>query len=225
MQSTGVDEAYRLPEGEENHQLNANYLKRRPILAQLILELDVKLHQAEHSNSNTRALKAHNPNVRKSRIQRVLAVPPKHFRDHRNDRKRYADQTVLENACPHHIEPSKTRPRFPERSLVLAASALLHEEYAPEPVDRRERAKELLLLVQARRHVLAHEREEAGDGERLVAVSQHLEVDCVRVVQDAEKRHRRVNWDHKQDADDVLLLAGHEVVRRVAPDHVEGYHE
>ena len=146
----------------------------------------------------------------------MLTVSPKDFCYHRNDGKRYAHQTVLKDARPHHIEPSKTRPRLPERPTVFAASTLLHEEDAPEPVDRRQRTEELLLLVQARRHVLAHEREETRNRESLVAVSQHLEVDCVPVIQDAEEGHRRVNWDHKQDADDVLLLAGHEVVGRVA---------
>lgn len=216
------EKIYRLPEGEENHQLDANNLKRRPVLAQLLLELDVKLHQTEHSNSNTGTLKAHDPDVSKSRIQRVLAVSPKDFCYHRDDGERHAHKTVLENARPHNIKPSKTGSRLPERSTMLATSALLHEEYAPEPVHRRQRAEELLLLVQAGRHVLAHEREETRDGECFIAVSQHLEVDCVRVVKDAEKGHRRVNWDHKQDADDVLLLAGHEVVRRMAVDEVEG---
>lgn len=148
----------------------------------------------------------------------MLAVSPEGLRNHRDNGERHAHQTVLEDASPHDIKPSQARARFPERPAVLAASTLLHEEHAPKPVDWRQRAEELLLLVQARRHVLAHEREEAGDGKRLVAVSQHLEVDCVRVVQDAEEGHRRVNWDHKQDADDVLLLTGHEVVRRMAVD-------
>lgn len=207
-----------MPEGEENHQLDANDLQRRSVLVQLLLELDIELHQTEHSNGNTGTLKTHDPDVSKSRVQRVLAVSPEDFCYHRDDGERHAHQAVLEDARPHDIKPSKTRSRFPEWPAVLAASALLHEEYAPEPVDGRQRAEELLLLVQARRHVLAHEREETRDGERLIAVSQHLEVDCVRVVQDAEEGHCRVNRDHKQDADDVLLLAGHEVVRCMAVD-------
>jgi len=217
-QNTGIGNAYRLPKREENHQLDANDLQRRPVLAQLILELDIKLHQTEHSNSNTDTFKTHDPDVSKSRVQRVLAVPSKDFCYHRDDGEKYAHQTVLEDARPYDIKPSKTGARFPERSTVLAASTLLHKEHAPEPVDRRQRAEELLLLVQARRHVLAHEREETRDGEGLIAVSQHLVVYRMLVVQDAEKGHRRVNWDHKQDADDVLLLAGHEVVGGMAVD-------
>lgn len=210
--------AYRLPKGEENHQFDANDLKRRPVFAQLLLQLDIELHQAKHSNRNTGTLKAHNPDMRKSGIERVFAIAPKHLCDHRNDGERHTHQTILENARPHNIKPSKTRPRLPEGSVVLATSALLHEEDAPEPVDRRQRAEEVLLLVQPGRHILAHEREETRNGESFIAVAQHLEVDGVPVVEDAEEGHRRVNWNHKQDADDVLLLAGHEVVRRVAVD-------
>ena len=180
------------------------------------------MHQTEHSNSNTDTFKTHDPDVSKSRVQRVLAVPPKNFRYHRDDGEKYAHQTVLEDARPDNIKPRKTRSRFPERSTVLAASTFLHEEHAPEPVHGRQRAEELLLLVQARRHVLAHEREETRDGESLIAVSQHLIIDRMLVVQDAEEGHRRVNWDHKQDADDVLLLAGHEVVGCMAINQVEG---
>jgi hypothetical protein len=209
---------YRLPKGEEDHQLDANNLQRRPVLAQLLFQLNVKLHQAKHSNSNTDAFKDNHPNMRKSRVERVLTIAPKSLCNHGDDSKRHAHNTVLENSRPHNIKPSKARARFPERPMVLAARAFLHEEHAPEPVDRRQRAEELLLLVQAWRHVLAHEREETRNCESLIAVSQHLEVDCVAVVQDAQERHRRVNWDHKQDADDVLLLAGHEVVRRMAVD-------
>ena len=221
-QNAGIHNAYRLPEREEDDQLNANDLKRRPVLAQLLLELDVELHQAEHSHSNTGTLKTHHPDVSKGRVQRVLAVPPKNFRYHRDDGERHADHTVLEDSSPNYVKPSKAGSRLPERPTVFAASTLLHEEHAPEPIHGRQRAEELLLLMQARRHVLAHEREETRNGKRLVAVSQHLEVDGMSVVQHAEKRHRRVNRNHKQDADDVLLLAGHEVVRGMAVDEVEG---
>jgi TATA-box binding protein (TBP) (component of TFIID and TFIIIB) len=71
--------------------------------------------------------------------------------------------------------------------MVLTASTLLHEEDTPDPVYRLQSAKVLFLLVQSGRHVLAHEREKAGNGKRFVAVSQDLEVDGMLVVDDAEK--------------------------------------
>lgn len=132
----------------------------------------------------------------KRRVQRVLTVPPKNLCDHGDDGEHHANQTVLEDACPNNVKPSETRPGLPEWPLVLAASTLLHEEHAPEPVDGRQRAEEFLLLVQAGRHVLAHECEETRDRKCFIAVSQHLEVDCVLVIQDAQEGDRRVNWNH-----------------------------
>lgn len=207
-----MPKTYRLPKREEYHKLDADDLHSRPVLAQLVLELDIELHQTEHRNCHTGALKADYPNVRERRVQRVLAVSAKHLRNDGNNGEQHPHQTILENACPDDIEPSKTRARLAERPLVLAACAFLHEEDSPEPVDRRQSAEVILLLMQPRRNILAHERKEARNGESLIAVAQHLVVDCVFVVEVAQERHRRVNWDHKQNADDVALLVGHEVV-------------
>jgi hypothetical protein len=120
--------------------------------------------------------------MRKSWIERVLTIPAKHLCDHRDNREHHAHQTVLKNARPYHIKPSQPGARLPERSAVLPARTLLHKKHPPEPINRRQCAKELLLLVQARRHILAHEREEARDGKRFIAVTQHLVVDGVLVI-------------------------------------------
>ena len=71
--------------------------------------------------------------------------------------------------------------------MILAAGAFLHEEDTPDPVYRHQIAEVLFLLVESRRDILAHECEEAGNGKRLVAISQHLEVDGMLVVDDAEE--------------------------------------
>lgn len=216
---------YRLPKREEYHKFDADDLHSRPVLAQLVLELNVELHQTEHGNSYAGAFEADDPNVRESRVQRMFAVSAKHLRHDRDNGEQHPHQTILEDARPDDVEPSKTRARLAERPLVLASSAFLHEEDSPEPVDRRQSPEVIFLLVQPRRNILAHERKEARNGESFVAVAQHLVVDCVLVVEVAQERHRRVNWDHKQNADDVALLVGHEVVRCMPEDEVEGYED
>lgn len=218
-----MSQTYGLPEREEYHKLDADDLHSRPVLAQLVLQLDVELHQTEHRNSHAGAFKADYPNVRESRVQRVLAVSAKHFRYNRNNSEQHPHQTILEDACPDDVEPSKTRARLAERPLVFATSAFLHKEDTPEPIDRRQSPEVILLLMQPRRDILAHKRKETRNGKSLIAVAQHLVVDCVLVVQVAQKRHRRVNWDHKQNADDVALLVGHKVMRCVPENEVEGY--
>lgn len=153
----------------------------------------------------------------------MFAVAVEGLGDDGDDGEEHAHQAVLEDAGPDDVEPGEAGARFAEGTAVFATGAFLQEEDAPEPVDGGEGAEEFLLLVQPRRHVLAHEGEEAGDGEGFVAVSRDLKVDCMLVVEVAQKRHRRVYWDHKQDADDVFLLAGDEVVGCMLEDEVEGY--
>lgn len=214
-----------MPEGKEDDELDADDLKSRAIRLQRFLQLDVKLHEAEHGHCHTGALETDDPDVGECRVERMLAIPVEVLGYDRNDGEQHAHQTVLEDAGPDDVEPSEAGTRFSKGSVVLTAGTFLHEEDTPKPVHRLQRAKVLFLLVEPRRNVLAHESEEAGDGKRLVAVSHDLEVDGMLVVDDAEKRDHRVDRDHKQDTDDVSLLIGHEVVGGVAEDEVEGYQD
>ena len=152
----------------------------------------------------------------------MLAVTVEDFRDHGDDGEKDADQAVLEDASPNHVEPSQAGARFAKGSTMLATSAFLHKEHAPEPVHRCQCPEELLLLVQARGDVFAHESEEARNRESFIAISQHLVVDRMSVVQEAQKGHRRVDRYHKQNSDDVFLLARNQVVGRMSEDEVEG---
>lgn len=70
-------DAYRLPEREEDHQLDADNLESRSVFAQFLLELNVELHQAKHSHRDTGTFEAYNPNVRECRVERMLTVAPK----------------------------------------------------------------------------------------------------------------------------------------------------
>jgi hypothetical protein len=117
----------------------------------------------------------------------MLAIPVEILGYDRNDGEQHAHQTVLEDARPYHIEPCEARTRFAKGPMVFTAGAFLHEEDTPDPVHRLQSAEVLFLLVESRRYILAHERKEAGNGKRFVAVSQHLEVDGMLVVDDAEK--------------------------------------
>ena len=57
-------EAYRLPETEENDQLNTQDLQERSVLGEIVLELQVELNEHEHGDSDRSTLKDHNPDVR-----------------------------------------------------------------------------------------------------------------------------------------------------------------
>jgi hypothetical protein len=98
----------------------------------------------------------------------------------------------------------------------------LHPCDGPDPVLGLDIAEVGLLLVQVGGDVVAHEGEEAGNGKGLVAVAQDLKVDGLFVVEVAEERDDSVDGDHDEDADDVRLLVGLEVVCGVAQDEEEG---
>lgn len=44
--------AHRLPEGKENHKLDAKNFEERPVMRDVVLDLDVKLDQAIHGNGD-----------------------------------------------------------------------------------------------------------------------------------------------------------------------------
>lgn len=47
-----IAEAYRLPETEENDQLNTQDLQERSVLSKVVFELQVELDQHEHGDSD-----------------------------------------------------------------------------------------------------------------------------------------------------------------------------
>ena len=77
--------------------------------------------------------------------------------------------------------------------------------------------------MQIRFQILAHQREETGDSEGLVAVPQNLPVDGVPVVLVRDEGDDGVDGEHEEDADDVFLLAGVGVVHGVQEDEGAGY--
>jgi hypothetical protein len=65
---------------------------------------------------------------------------------------------------------------------------------------------------------MAQQRKEAADRKRLIAALQDVEVDGVGIEHVAQERDDAVDGDEQQDADDVFLLVGLEVVGRVRED-------
>ena len=54
----------RLPERKEDDQLDTQHLHERPMFGEIFAQLDIKLNQAKHGNSHTRALEDECPDVR-----------------------------------------------------------------------------------------------------------------------------------------------------------------
>lgn len=73
--------------------------------------------------------------------------------------------------------------------------------------------------MEGRRYVVAHEREEAGNGEGFVTVAQDLKVYGFLVVEVAEKRDDGVDGNHDEDSYDAGAVSS----RRDAGD-VEAYY-
>jgi hypothetical protein len=80
----------------------------------------------------------------------------------------------------------------------------------------------VLLVVQRRLEVVAHEGKEAGNRKCLITVAQDLPVDGVLVEDVGDERDDGVHGDHEEDADDVLLLPRLRVVRRMLHHEEEG---
>ena len=121
-----------------------------------------------------------------------------------------------------YIEPSQSTPRLPERTLVLSSSAQLQPKHAPEPIlDRVNSPKIILLVMQVGRNVVAEQRKEAADSERLIEPFQDIVVDRVVVEDVAEEGHDAVHWDKEEDSNDVFLFVGFEIMRRMGEDEKE----
>lgn len=189
--------AYRLPEGEEDDQLDAQHLHKRLVLGQIFLQLDVELDHEEHGYRYCQGLKCEHPDMRKSRVQRSLTISVQRLGNHRDNREEHSNEAVLEDSCPDdlfpacqltlfhqcitcpatHIEPSQPTPRLPKRPLILPAGTLLQPKHPPKPILRHNPSKVILLLMQIRRDIMAQQRKETRNRKRLIAVPQHLEVD------------------------------------------------
>ena len=210
-----------LPETEENDELDTQDLQERPVLGQVSLQLDVELDQAEHGDRHARGFEDFHPDMSKGGREGLLAVEIVELGDDGDDGEEDADEAVLEDAEPDDVEPGQATPRFAEGTSILAAGAVLQAEDAPEPVDGLEGAEVVLLVVQVGGDVVAEEGEEGADGEGLVAALEDVVVDGVLVEDVAEEADDAVHGDEEQDADDVALLVGFEVVRRLGEDEEE----
>lgn len=91
---------YALPKGEENDQLDAQHFQKRPVLGQILLELDVELDEAEHGDGDRDGLEDLHPDVGVDGRQAVLAVDVEVLGQHRDDGEEDADEAVLEHADP-----------------------------------------------------------------------------------------------------------------------------
>lgn len=103
-----------------------------------------------------------------------------------------------------YIKPRQPAPRPPQNSLILAPRRTpLHPIQRPHPILDLDIPEILLLVMQSRRNIMAHQRKETRYGKRFVAVAQHFKVDGVLVVDVGEEGDGCVDGDHEEDADDA----------------------
>ena len=101
---------------------------------------------------------------------------------HGRNRHGHAHKAVVVHPDPDDIEPRQPAPRRPPGALPVSTTALGEPVNRPHPVlDGLHLAEVLLLRVQVGRDVVAHQTKKRTDGEGLVAVAEHLEVDGVVV--------------------------------------------
>jgi hypothetical protein len=74
------------------------------------------------------------------------------------------------------------------------------------------------LLVEVGSNVCAKQAEEGGNGEGFVTISNDFEVDAVVVVVVRKEGNGSIDRDHEEDSNDVLLLVGFQVMRRMHCD-------
>ena len=158
------------------------------------------------------------PDVGKHGAVGALAVAVKVLCDDGGDGHGDADEAVVVDADPVDVEPRQTAGGSPPRA-ALGTAAGGEPVQGPHPLlDGVHVAEEVLLLVQVGGHVVAHEGEEGGDGEGLVAVGHDLKVDGMLVEVDLQEGRGGVYGDHEEDTDDAeTVLAGwlfREVTRR-----------
>ena len=103
MNVLGAD-SYRLPEYEENHKLDTQYLQKRLVRGQLRLQLHIKLNNAEHGDGHCQGIKCLSPDVSESRAIRRLAVYAPCLSSDRDDGEEDADEAVLEDTDPNDLK-------------------------------------------------------------------------------------------------------------------------
>lgn len=145
-----------------------------------------------------------NPDVTKHRTVGALAVASKVLSHDGRDGHGDTDEAVVVDADPDDIEPREAAlGRAPGATLAAAAGAEPID--GPDPgLDGPHVAEEVLLLVQVGRDVVAHEGEERGDGEGLVAIADDLEVHGMVIVPQLKERRRGVDGNHEQDSYDAV---------------------
>ena len=102
---------------------------------------------------------------------------------------------------PSHIEPGQAAARGAPNALTTAT--FLHPVQRPKPLFRLDPAEIILLTMQIRSDIVAHEGEESGDTEGFVTVTEDLEVDGIVVEENAEPGDEGINGDHEQNANDT----------------------
>ena len=113
------------------------------ILPNLVIELDDGVHGNRHCNR----LDAHDPDMGKDGVKRLETVSTKHLCDHSRNRHEDANEAVLEDTSPDHlntsvslasraarekadIEPGQAAPRLPP-DPVLPSATFLKPRYRP----------------------------------------------------------------------------------------------
>jgi hypothetical protein len=138
------------------------------------------LEEAEHRNRDCYTFDNEDPDVRKYRRVRGLAVSTEVLRENRCDSHSDSYETVLINPAPNDIEPRKPTPRCLPRS-PLSPTALFEQAHWKDPLFRCNATEIILLVMQIRGNVVAEKGKERGDSEGFVAVGYYLEVDCMPV--------------------------------------------
>ena len=103
----------------------------------------------------------------------------------------------------------------------MSSSTILQPKNSPEPIDRHQRPKIILLVMQVWRNVRAQEREKAANGECLIEPFQDIVVDCMLVFEVGEKRDDRIDRDKKKNANDMPLLVWFQVMCGVEENECE----
>lgn len=213
-----------MPEAKKDDKLDAQHLQEWSMWCQIILQLYVELYHTVHGDRDRNGLEACHPDVRITRVLGARAVTALRLSHNRDDCEERANKAILENTDPDnlcfrelviesdpcsrtYVEPRQPAPWLPQPALVLASRALLHPCDWPDPVLWLHVSEILLLLVQIRRNVVAHEREEAGNGEGFIAVSQNLEVYGFLVIEVAEEGDDGVNRDHDENSNDAAAVS------------------
>jgi hypothetical protein len=106
-----------------------------------------------------------------------------------------------------YVEPRKPAMWSPQPAFILTSCTFLHPVQGPHPVLRLGVPEIFFLLVQIRRDIMTHEREEAGDRESFIAVPKKLEIYSVVIVQVAKEGNDSVYGYHNKDADDTMPVS------------------